>query len=88
MSNQRVRGGLRGYCKVQRVTGTPEETAQAIIAMARSMRLGSEGVRVYRLPSGEVRFWQGAMRPPKGAEAIGLYDFDALPEYVVEDLAA
>lgn len=87
-NTRKRRGGLHGYCKVQRMVAPPEQVAAAVIALAQKASPENEGVKVYRMPDGEIRFWQGGMVAPKVAEKIGLYDFEAKPEYVLEDLQA
>lgn len=85
--NTKRRGGLRGYSKANRLCGSPWEVAEAIARYAENLGPEVEGVRVYR-KGPEVLFWHGALKPPKDAEFLGLYDFEATLEMIAEDIAA
>lgn len=80
------RRGSPGYQRGHYATMT--EAPAQIVALAEGMSPDAKGVNVYRLADGTVAFWIGAMRAPKGAEFVGLYDFDAKAEYIAEDLLA
>lgn len=85
--NRTKRGDLRGYQKTHR-SADPQEVAARVVELASKANPEAEGVRVYRLPSGEWAYWMGAMKEPKGAEFIGLFDFEATPEIVAYELEA
>jgi hypothetical protein len=85
--NRNKRGGLRGYQRCHRLAD-PRELAAEVVAMAAKASPDAEGVKVYRMPDGKFAYWMGSILPPKGAELLGVYDFEAEPEQILEDIAA